>query len=479
MIRLQVLGTGCAKCAKLAENARAAVAQLDVEAAVEKVSDLNEILGFGVPGLPALIVNGNVKAGGRLPSVEEIKSWLTEATEDQSPAMAEAVSEQASAASCSCNQVASTPEPKREVCCGPATPDEDWSQADGAAEWIVGSLDGPTGPVPRVGTTLGWKDRLGAWKARWGIGRMRYQVKPGLYAAGNPTAESSVFVSANYKMSFDRLRSALDGIDGWILVLDTKGINVWCAAGKGTFGTDELVRRIDDTGLSSVVSHKRLIVPQLGAPGVAAHEVKERSGFRVVYGPVRASDIRPFLQAAMKATPEMRRVEFPLSDRLATAPVELVISAKWVLTIALAFLLLAGLGSDGYSWARVAREGVLSAALFAGTFAAGTILTPALLPWLPGRALSLKGAWIGAALLPVFAALLWIFQAMPTDWLNVAAWCILIPLTTSVAAMSFTGATTYTSLSGVRREMKIAVPIQATAAVVGVILWLAGRFTLS
>jgi acetyl-CoA decarbonylase/synthase complex subunit gamma len=308
---------------------------------------------------------------------------------------------------------------------------------------------------------------------------MRYQVKPGLYAAGNPTAESSVFVSANYKMSFDRLRSALDGIDGWILVLDTKGINVWCAAGKGTFGTDELVRRIDDTGLSSVVSHKRLIVPQLGAPGVAAHEVKERSGFRVVYGPVRASDIRPFLQAAMKATPEMRRVEFPLSDRLATAPVELVISAKWVLTIALAFLLLAGLGSDGYSWARVAREGVLSAALFAGTFAAGTILTPALLPWLPGRALSLKGAWIGAALLPVFAALLWIFQAMPTDWLNVAAWCILIPLTTSVAAMSFTGATTYTSLSGVRREMKIAVPIQAVAAVVGVVIWLAGRFTLS
>ncbi len=308
---------------------------------------------------------------------------------------------------------------------------------------------------------------------------MRYLVRPGLYAVGNPTAESSVFVSANYKMSFDRLRSALDGIDGWILVLDTKGINVWCAAGKGTFGTDELVHRIDDTDLGSVVSHKRLIVPQLGAPGVAAHEVKRRSGFRVVYGPVRASDIRPFLQAAMKATPEMRRVEFPLPDRLATAPVELVMSAKWVLIIMLTFLLLAGLGSDGYSWARVAGEGVLSAALFAGTFVAGTILLPALLPWLPGRALSLKGAWIGAALLLVLAALLGLFQTVPTGWLNVAAWCILIPLTTSVAAMSFTGVTTYTSLSGVRREMKIAVPIQAVATVVGAVLWLAGRFTLN
>jgi hypothetical protein len=412
-------------------------------------------------GTRRLIVNGSVKAAGRLPTVEEIKSWLIE---DQSPDMAEAVSEQASAASC---------------CCGPAICNEDSSQAGDAAEWIIGSLDGPTGRVPRVSTALRWKDRLGAWRARWGIGRMQYRVRPGLYAVGNPTPESSVFVSANYKMSFDRLRSALDGIDGWILVLDTKGINVWCAAGKGTFGTDELVHRIDDTSLDSVVSHKRVIVPQLGAPGVAAHEVKQRSGFRVVYGPVRASDIRAFLQAAMKATPEMRRVEFPLPDRLATAPIELVMSSKWVLTIMLAFLLLAGLGSDGYSWARVASEGVLSAALFACIFVAGTILLPVLLPWLPGRALSLNGAWIGAALLLVLAALLALFQTVPTGWLNVAAWCILIPLTTSVAAMGFTGVTTYTSLSGVRREMKIAIPIQAAATVVGAALWLAGRFTLN
>ena len=74
---------------------------------------------------------------------------------------------------------------------------------------------------------------------------MDYRVEPGLYAVGSPTADSPVLVSANYKMSFDRLRSALPGVDAWILVLDTKGINVWCAAGKGTFGTDELVRRIE------------------------------------------------------------------------------------------------------------------------------------------------------------------------------------------------------------------------------------------
>ena len=69
---------------------------------------------------------------------------------------------------------------------------------------------------------------------------MNYKVDPGLYALGAPDADSPVLVSANFKMSFDLLREALPGRNAWILVLDTDGINVWCAAGKGTFGTEEL-----------------------------------------------------------------------------------------------------------------------------------------------------------------------------------------------------------------------------------------------
>lgn len=171
----------------------------------------------------------------------------------------------------------------------------------------------------------------------------------------NPTTDCPVFVTANYKMSFDRLRSALAGVDGWILVLDTKGINVWCAAGKGTFGTDELVRRIDDAELTKVVSHNRLIVPQLGAPGVSAHKVRERSGFRVTYGPVRAEDIPAFLEAGMKATTEMRRVQFPARDRLAVAPVELVLSAKYVIAIMLVSCSWQELGEMATRWDELRR----------------------------------------------------------------------------------------------------------------------------
>jgi len=108
------------------------------------------------------------------------------------------------------------------------------------------------------------KDLAGRWKARWGIGRMNYTIEPGLYAVGNPESSSPVFISANYKMSFDYLRKDLNSVDGWILVLDTKGINVWCAAGKGTFGTDELVNRIAIVRLGDIVRHRELIVPQLG-----------------------------------------------------------------------------------------------------------------------------------------------------------------------------------------------------------------------
>ncbi len=349
-------------------------------------------------------------------------------------------------------------------------------ESPGHRPWIVGSVATPVGDIPVATTRLASADRIGGWKARWAMGRMQYTVEPGVYAVGKPSSDSHVFVSANYKMSFDRLRSALTGIDAWILVLDTKGVNVWCAAGKGTFGTDELICQIDATGLPSIVSHRRLIVPQLGAPGIAAHEVRKRSGFRVAFGPVRAEDIRVFLEAHMEATPEMRRVRFPLADRLAVVPVELVMSAKFVLAVMVLLLLLAGLGTDGYSWSRVVGQGIGSAVLFAGAFLAGTVFTPMLLPWLPGRALSLKGLWIGLALLIGVALFLWANDRPPTSWTTAAAWCLLIPVAASFAAMSFTGATTYTSLSGVRREMRIAVPIQATAAVLATVLWITGRF---
>ncbi len=170
--------------------------------------------------------------------------------------------------------------------------------------FIVGSVQTPVGGVPKISSDLRWADHWGTIKARWGVGRMHYTVDPGLYAFGEPDDQSPVLVTANYKMSFDRLREALLNRKAWILVLDTKGINVWCAAGKGTFGTDELVRRVEFSGLNQVVSHRQLILPQLSGPGVAAYQVQKRIGFKVIFGPIRAVDLPAFLDAGLKATPK-------------------------------------------------------------------------------------------------------------------------------------------------------------------------------
>jgi hypothetical protein len=333
-----------------------------------------------------------------------------------------------------------------------------------------------TGQPRSVGTTLRFADRFGAWKARWAIGRMRYRVEPGLYAVGNPTPESLVFVSANYKMSFDRLRSSLDGRDGWILVLDTKGINVWCAAGKGTFGTDELVGRIEAVRLGDVVSHDTLVVPQLGATGVSAHEVKRRSGYRVVYGPVRAEDLPAFLDAGMKASAEMRRVRFDFRDRIVLVPVELAMSLRYLLLAAVVLAALGGIGTGGYLLARVESVGLWQAVLFVGAFVLGSVLLPALLPWLPGRAFSTKGIWVGLAVALATVAVAQVARAHVFGVASAAGWLLLLVAVASFSAMNFTGASTYTSLSGVRREMRIAVPMQIAAAAIGIGLLLAGRF---
>jgi hypothetical protein len=349
-----------------------------------------------------------------------------------------------------------------------------------AKPWVVGSVATAIGQIPQVGTILQSADRLGAWKMRWGIRRMSYSVEPGLYAVGQPGPQSPVLMSANYKLSFDCLRSKLTGLDAWILVIDTKGINVWCSAGKGTFGAEEIVGRVALSRLSEVVSHRTLVVPQLAAPGVAAHEVRKASGFRVVYGPVRAADIPAFLAADMQATPEMRRVKFPLRDRLAVVAVDLVQSALNVVLVAAVLLVLAGLGADGYSVDRLLGVGIPSAVLFLAVFIAGAVLMPALLPWLPGRALAAKGAWTGLALFAIAAALSWMIGSPINNWTGgwtaTLAWALLVLAMSSYMAMKYTGATTYTSLSGVCREMRVAVPAQAIAFTLGMSLWIASRF---
>jgi uncharacterized membrane protein YiaA len=285
---------------------------------------------------------------------------------------------------------------------------------------------------------------------------MKHRVEPGLYALGNATANSPVFVSANYTLSFDALRQALAGREAWIVVLDTAAINVWCAAGEGTFGTDELVRRVEETDLKQVVSHRTLILPQLGAPGIRAHEVKRRIGFKVEYGPVRATDLSEYLKSG-RASPEMRRVRFGLRERLALVPVEVVGAIFYLVPVAVAAYLAGG-------WMSVLMA---VAAVFVGTLA-----FPILLPWLPAKTFSGKGFFLGGIVLLPFP--LAIFLGRPGDWAFKLGFALanflVFVAATAFLALGFTGSTTFTSRSAVKREIYRYFPVMAWMLGGGVIL---------
>ena len=308
---------------------------------------------------------------------------------------------------------------------------------------------------------------LGAFMVRWGIRRNHFRVDPGLYAVGTPNERSDVMVTANYKFTFDMVRQNLEGMNVWLLVLDTKGVNVWCAAGKGTFGTKELINRIQLTSLGKIVQHKRIILPQLGATGIAAHLVKEYSGFTALYGPVRAADIQAFIQTGYKATKEMRRVKFDWYDRLKLIPNDIIYNLRYFLALFLGISVLSGIHTTSYSVQQVLRNSIPIIKIITVGYVAGLIVTPLFLPMIPTQNFSFKGLIIGI----LFSAIFFLSHSLNGSTLAQCAGAFFIVSLSSFLAMNFTGASTYTSLRGVKKEMKIAVPIQIMLVVFSLVLF--------
>ena len=331
----------------------------------------------------------------------------------------------------------------------------------------------PAGRVPKIKVALGLDDILSTLLVRCGIGRQDYRVAPGLYAVGDPDSSSEVLITANFKLSFDHLRCNLKGLNVWVLVLNTLGVNVWCAAGKGTFSTDELVHRIDTCALGQVVTHKTVIVPQLGATGISARAVKNRSGFRVVYGPIRSRDIPEFLHNHQQASSAMRQVTFTVGERFVLTPVEVRIVARPVLLIALTLLAMSGIGPNVFSMGQAWVRGSAGFAMLLSGVFAGAVLTPVLLPWLPFRQFSAKGIVVGSAV--AFLCLYFMFP-FPGGAAGSVALFLFSVAVSSYLAMSFTGATPFTSPSGVEKEMKRFIPVQIVMMLVATVLWIYSAF---
>ena len=360
-----------------------------------------------------------------------------------------------------------------EACCGlPPGPASSELERPGyrLMHFVNDFKNTPSGPVPRIRTDWTGADWWGTIGARATSLRNDYKIAPGLYCVGDPGPESDVLVTANYKLTFDVLRKEIGGLDLWILVLDTRGINVWCAAGKGLFGTQELLHQLRRTRLDEVVSHRRLIAPQLGATGLSAREVKKESGFSVIWGPIRARDIRTFIESGLRAETAMRRVDFPLRDRLVLTPIELSAAIKPALIAIVAAFIISGIGPNIYNFSTALSRGLFAATGMVLALVCGAILGPVLLPWLPWRAFSAKGALVGFVGWIVAVAMF----GGGTGWADGLALLLFMAALSSFLTMNFTGSTPFTSPSGVEKEMRRAMPLQAGAVVLALVLWLAG-----
>ena len=150
------------------------------------------------------------------------------------------------------------------------------------------------------------------------------KVQPGLYAVGQPNGLSPVLVTGNFDLTVRRVVRVLDGaVDCWLLIADSAGINVWCAAGGGYFTAEKIIAAIQSSRLAEIVKHRALILPQLAANGVDGWRIRQETGWGVHWGPAKAFDIPAYLAAKRKKTDAMRWVRFPLKDRLEMATVTL------------------------------------------------------------------------------------------------------------------------------------------------------------
>jgi NAD-dependent dihydropyrimidine dehydrogenase PreA subunit len=141
----------------------------------------------------------------------------------------------------------------------------------------------------------------------------------GVIKIGNPDRDSPVLLTCNYHLTVERVKKAMEGTDCYLLVANSRGVNVWCAATGGLFTHHDVISALKTSGIEELVDHRRIILPQLAATGIEAREVRARTGWQPIWGPVYAQDIPSFLEHGRHKTLQMRQVCFPLGQRVEMA----------------------------------------------------------------------------------------------------------------------------------------------------------------
>lgn len=154
---------------------------------------------------------------------------------------------------------------------------------------------------------------------------MPHPTEIGLIPVGQPTEASPVLCTCNFKLTVQRLCDLLAKKDmsAWVLVAPTGGENVWCASVGGRFNAESVITAIKVSHLERHVSHRKIILPQLAAPGVDRRRISKTTGWHCTWGPVRMDDLPDYLadfpKLAQKKTERQRTILFDVHNRIEMA----------------------------------------------------------------------------------------------------------------------------------------------------------------
>ena len=146
-----------------------------------------------------------------------------------------------------------------------------------------------------------------------------FPCRTGLVKIGKPGKDSPVFLTCNFQLTVQRIKRALKGLDAYLLIANSRGINVWCGAVGGHFTNHSVISALKTSGIEKLVGQKVVVLPQLAAAAIEAEVIKEKTGWEVIWGPVYAKDIPQFMGNRLKKEPRMREAIFPWTHRLEMA----------------------------------------------------------------------------------------------------------------------------------------------------------------
>jgi NAD-dependent dihydropyrimidine dehydrogenase PreA subunit len=147
------------------------------------------------------------------------------------------------------------------------------------------------------------------------LGMLPHRAPTGLMRIGQPGRGSPVLVTGNFTLTVRRVRDALRGHDAWLLVANSKGIDVWCAAGGGYLTHHDVISAVRTSGIDDEVDRRELILPQLCATGVERRCITEATGFETRWGPARLEDLPAFLDRGARVVKTERFMRFPAWER--------------------------------------------------------------------------------------------------------------------------------------------------------------------